>query len=78
MSLETAAENEALSEIEKLKRLKEAKSGTWYDDNWRPYCLMCNTMSRMSRRKYGFRCECCGNMIGWNLTRLKDSPLNTI
>ena len=68
-------DNISLSNEEKLSRLKEAKSGSWYY-NWQPYCMTCNTMSRMSKQEYGFKCLCCGNMIGWDLTRLKESPLN--
>lgn len=73
--METKAENEALSEEERLERVKKAKGGTWYD-GWKPYCLMCTTMTRMAKMNYGFRCVQCGNMIGWNLTRLAESPLN--
>lgn len=57
---ETIAQNEALSDDEKLRRTKEAKGVTWRDD-WKPY---------------GFRCPQYGNKIGFNLTRLKESPLN--
>jgi len=63
-----------LPEDVKLKMLKEAKPGSWYD-NWRPYC-MCATMERMVQHDYGFKCNCCENMIGWDLVRLSDSPLN--
>ena len=35
--METVQENINLSDEEKLKRLKEAKGGTWYD-GWKPYC----------------------------------------
>ena len=75
--METKAENEALTDAEKLERLKKAKLGTWYD-GWQPYCLMCDTMARMTKMSYGFQCGKCGNMIGWNLTRLAESPLNKI
>lgn len=57
------------------RRLKEAKGGTWYD-GWRPYCMMCNRSDRMVSEPYGFKCPQCGNMIGFNLKRLKESPLN--
>lgn len=73
--LETIEENLKLSEEEKLSRLKKAKGGTWYD-GWRPYCLNCSTSERMVATNYGFKCLCCGNLIGFNLTRLKESPLN--
>lgn len=59
-----------------MATLKEAKGGSWYDDNWQPYCLMCNTVARMQKRDYGFECHQCGNMTGWDLIRLQESPLN--
>lgn len=73
--LMSSTESAGLAEDMKLALLKTAKLGTWYDD-WRPYCMMCSTMSRMTKHPYGFRCKSCGNMIGWNLMRLSDSPLN--
>ena len=73
--METLKQNIDLPEKEKLRRLKEAKGGTWYD-GWRPYCMMCNRSDRMVSEPYGFRCPQCGNMIGFNLKRLKESPLN--
>jgi hypothetical protein len=51
------------------------KGGTWYD-GWQPYCLTCSTTHRTHRHPYGFRCGSCGNMIGFDLVRLADSPLN--
>ena len=74
--METELENINLSEEEKLKRVKVAKGGSWYSDAWTPYCLTCSKMPRMNKRNYGFECPYCNNMIGWNLTRLKESPLN--
>lgn len=71
----TKEQSAALPEDEKLRLLKAAKGGAWYDE-WRPYCLVCPTTIRMSRQPYGFHCRRCGNMIGFNLTRLADSPLN--
>lgn len=58
--METIQDNVTLSEEEKLRRVKEAKGGTWYED-WKPYCMTCS---------YN------GHMIGFNLTRLQESPLN--
>lgn len=80
--MKTIAENEALSEEEKLSQLKEAKFGTWYD-GWQPYCTQSQTrcgshLDRMQKMPYGFRCRYCGNMIGWNLERLQESPLNNL
>lgn len=75
---------EQMPEAEKRKLLKEAKMGTWYD-GWKPYCLNCSTAGRMTLMPYGFKCEGngdwfgrrgCGNMIGFDLERLIESPLN--
>lgn len=79
--MNTIAYNLSLSEDEKLRQLKEGNLGTWYD-GWRPYCTQsqvpCKSgLHRMDRMPYGFRCAFCGNMIGFNLHRLKESPLNT-
>ena len=77
-SMQTKQYNTNLSEEEKLSLLKEAKGGTWYD-GWRPYCCVphCNSrLNRMLQESYGFKCQSCGNLIGWNLERLKESPLN--
>lgn len=73
--METVKDNINLSEEEKLRRLKEAKDGIWYD-GWKPYCMMCSYNGRMDSMQYGFKCPSCGNMIGFNLTRLRESPLN--
>ncbi len=73
--MKSVKEMSELSEEDKLALLKEAKPGTWYD-NWHPYCGTCDTMKRMIKESYGFRCSCCRNMIGWDLFRLKESPLN--
>lgn len=72
---ETVQDNNSLTEEEKLKRVKEAKGGTWYD-GWRPYCMMCDYGGRMTQHSYGFQCPKCRNLIGWNLKRLQESPLN--
>lgn len=73
--METIKDNMELSDEEKLNRLKKAKGGTWYD-GWRPYCLACGTIHRMIPMDFGFKCLSCGNLIGFNLTRLAESPLN--
>lgn len=75
--MKTIAENIALTPDQRLAQLKETKGGSWYD-GWRPYCLMCDTMGRMIKHEYGFQCcnRNCGNMIGWDGTRLVESPLN--
>ena len=74
--LETQEFNESLSPEEKLRRRKEAKGGTWYDDNYTPYCMCCKKMPRTVSQPYGFKCPNCGNMIGHNMNRLAESPLN--
>lgn len=73
--METIQDNLDLSDDEKIRRLKEAKFGTWYD-GWKPYCMMCSYNDRMVPMSYGFKCPSCGNIIGFNLTRLQESPLN--
>lgn len=49
------------------------------EPGWRPYCLMCSTMGRMTRRPYGFECQGagdyfsrggCRNTIGEGLKRI--------
>lgn len=73
----TSKESAAINEDVKLSMLKDAKMGSWYD-NWKPYCCTCNTMHRMIQHDYGFKCTECDNMIGWDLCRLIDSPLNKV
>lgn len=68
-------ESAALPDDVKLTMLKKAKIGTW-KEGWRPYCLCCSTNLRMNETNYGFCCLSCGNMIGWDLQRLLESPLN--
>lgn len=80
--MKTQAYNESLSETQRLEILKVAKGGIWYE-GWAPYCTQhvtkCNSrLMRMERTSYGFRCRFCGNMIGWDLERLVESPLNKI
>jgi hypothetical protein len=75
-SYNTVVYQSSLNEEEKLNLLKESKEGRWYD-GWVPYCLACSTMMLMDPRPYGFECSCCGNMIGFNLMRLEESPLNS-
>ena len=71
----TSEQSAAIPEHTKLTMLKKAKMGSWYD-NWKPYCCTCSSISRMIQHDYGFKCPGCGNMIGWDLYRLVDSPLN--
>jgi hypothetical protein len=73
----TSQQSAVLPEEEKLRVLKESKGSQWYD-GWRPYCLVphCRSYERMDQHTYGFKCHACGNMIGFDLVRLDDSPLN--
>ncbi len=64
-----------LSAEEQQEMLKKAKGGSWYD-GWKPYCGKCSTMSRMESKDYGFACRFCRNMIGFDLYRVLESPLN--
>ena len=73
--MKTIAEMSALPQEEKDRLLRAAKAGTWYD-GWVPYCGTCSTFNRMDRHDYGFSCASCGNVIGWDLHRLKESRLN--
>jgi hypothetical protein len=75
LPMENVNYNLTLSAREKLARVKKAKGGKWYE-GWAPYCLNCSCTDKMSERSYGFQCLACKNMIGWNLTRLEESPLN--
>lgn len=71
----SSVESAAIPTGKKLEILMDAKGSDWYD-GWKPYCLNCSTMARMHEENYGFRCGGCGNMIGFDLFRLTDSPLN--
>ncbi|MDO9185338.1 MAG: hypothetical protein Q7W13_04935 [Bacteroidia bacterium] len=73
--MKTIKDNELLTESEKLKTIKLAKGGTWYND-WKPYCLNCSCNLRMQQKPYGFICSSCKDIIGWDLTRLQESPIN--
>ena len=50
--------NRNLSEDEKLRRLKIAKGGTWYE---------------CQKSDFGFECPNCGNLIGFNQTYIRMS-----
>lgn len=69
-----------LTEEQKVEMTKFAKGPTW-DPTWRPYCVQkqvpCKSgLLRMDRMNFGFRCRVCGNIIGFDLKRLRESPLN--
>jgi hypothetical protein len=44
------------------------------DPNWRPYCLMCDTMLRMTKESYGYKCQMCRNEINHDLTHHHPEP----
>lgn len=71
----------ALTEQQKIEMLTEARGGI-YEKKWWPYCLQkvrpCNAgLKRMERMSFGFWCTKCGNIIGFDLERLQESPLNS-
>jgi hypothetical protein len=70
-----SAESAAIAPEVALETLKQAKGFTLYE-GWKPFCMACPTFDRMSQQPYGFQCSSCQNMIGWDLCRLDDSPLN--
>lgn len=79
--MNTVAEMEAVPLEKRLEMSKAAHSGTWYSDDYTPYCgqeIKKCSMPRTVKTSYGFRCPECGNMIGWDFKRLKESPLNLI
>ncbi len=43
------------------------------DKSYRPYCLRCSTMYRMRLLADGFQCNGCGNVIGFDLTHLREA-----
>ena len=66
----TEAEATALT-VKQRREVLFAASGK--NTGWAPYCLVCDSANRMEKREYGFQCTGCGNKIGWNLLRLKQS-----
>ena len=55
------------------------------EPTWRPYCLQCETMGRMTAMPYGFKCEGigdhfgrkgCNNTIGVDMRRIDPAVLN--
>lgn len=71
---------ERMTDEQKQDILKVAKGGLWYE-GWRPYCTQTVTpcdsrLTRMSLTSFGFRCNHCGNEVGFDLIRVNESPLN--
>ena len=46
------------------------------DPSWRPYCLNCRTMARMTRVADGFRCEACKLKVGLDMRAVEAPPLS--
>lgn len=71
--------NVILNDDVKLFLRIHTHKGTWYSDDYRPYCgqmqVKCSS-PRMIRHEYGNKCPECGNEIGLSGVRLTDSPLN--
>ena len=71
----TISSMEALNDYQKLKMMQK----TYGEDKtleYRPYCMCCCSNYKMVKKSYGHLCLLCGNMIGFNGERLKESPLN--
>lgn len=58
--------------MSEAKRTKP--EGPRRDPDWRPYCLVCDTMLRMRKTDYGYQCIACGNEINHDLTRHHPAP----
>jgi hypothetical protein len=82
--MNTVAFNTALSDEEKISRMNAAMSHCSPKDlTYSPYCIMMKgeqysncTSPRMTKQPYGWKCPDCGNMIGFNMERLEESPFN--
>jgi hypothetical protein len=46
-------------------------------EGWRPYCLKCITMDRMTPTDYGWKCDSCSNPIGRDLMHWNGSECPT-
>lgn len=74
----TQASQEAMTEKERIAAI-EKENPSVDGKTWLPYCCAshCDSgLDRMRKRNYGFECGYCRNKIGWNMYRLKESPLN--
>ena len=90
MKTNTIPYQQSLSPEQKYEAVKNAKLDmgcTWsdeHDKNYTPYCgsSICSTssergcMPRMKHMPYGFKCGFCNNMLGFDMVRLEESPLN--
>lgn len=71
----TISSMQSLNDYQKLKMVKKT-FGDDKDLNYAPYCMCCSSGSKMIIKSYGYKCYSCGNIIGFNGERLKESPLN--
>ncbi|PCJ55976.1 MAG: hypothetical protein COA79_20415 [Planctomycetota bacterium] len=74
----TVEYNETLTVKERLSAMRKSRGGAWCSGHWKPRCMTSTdakcTTPRMDHRSYGFECPDRGNMIGFNLQRLEESP----
>lgn len=63
-----------IKRFKELIRAEETANGKPPYPGWRPYCLVCPTMSRMVARDYGWQCVGCSNKIKHDLTHY-DEPV---
>ncbi len=70
--MNTKEYNQSLSESERQEIINKA-NGFETRPDWNPYCLKCSSSSRMLRTDYGWKCNNCGNEIGWNLQRINSN-----
>ena len=62
-----------------LRIRNHEESGTWYSDNYTPYCCQNKVKCsgpRMKLMDYGYKCPECKNEISFIGIRLNESPLN--
>jgi hypothetical protein len=78
-NLSIKKENIILNNDVKLFLRIHSHAGSWYSDNYRPYCgqnqVKCSG-PRMYAYPYGHKCHECGNEISFCGIRLNESPLN--
>ena len=71
--------NVILNDDVKLFLRIHTHKGTWYSDDYVPYCgqmqIKCSS-PRMQLNDYGYKCPECKNEISFSGVRLTDSPLN--
>lgn len=73
-NLRTIEESEALPSEVKNKLLSDALGQRGNDIP--PHCTCIKTVERLQLKSYGFKCNSCGEILGFDLVRLKESPFN--